>query len=131
METGNITVGENGGENQEEVFDEIIGEDNMDENIVGSSTEASKKVGKEFEHLLVGENGTLVIGNEKDKRKRFITHPNERGIALSLPKRTRSKTEKAAPYEDYAELHTGRRKSRKPGDRVQGTYGKFGSGRPM
>ena len=127
-----ITVGENGGENREEVFNETINEDNLDENIVEGSMEVGKEDGQGFENLLEGENGTLVIGEEKDyKRKRLITHPIERGIALSLPRRTRSKTEKAAPYDNYAELHTGRKKSRRPGDRVQAAYGEFGSGRPI
>merc|ERR1712002_857900 len=96
----------------------------MDENTVESSTEVGK------EDLLEGENGTLVVGNEKDsKRKRLVTHPIERGIALSLPKRTRSKTAKAAPYENYAELHAGRKKSHRSGDRVQ-VFGKKASKKP-
>ena len=143
VETGNIGIestvsnaGENGGEKQEEVVNEAIEVEVMDlndENGIEGSTDVGKEDNcRDYEHLLEDEDVTMVEGNEKDyKRRRLVTQPIEQGVAQSLPKRTRSKTAKAAPYENYAELHAGRKKSLRSGDRVQGTYGRPGSGRPI
>ena len=76
------------------------------------------------------EDVTMVEGNEKDyKRKRLVTQPIEQEVAQSLPKRTRSKTAKAAPYENYAELHAGRKKRHRSGDKVQ-VFGRKASRKP-
>ena len=84
----------------------------------------------DLNNLLESEDVTMVEGNEKDcKRKRLVTQPIEQGIAQSLPKRTRSKTAKFAPYDNYAELHAGRKKSHRSGDGLQ-VFGRKASRKP-
>ena len=112
------------GEQSEEVRGENI--------IKGSLIVGNENNYQEYGQLLEDEDVVMVESHEKDeysKRKRLETQPVEQEVAQSLPKRTRNKTAKAAQYENYAELHAGRSKRHRSGDKVQ-VFGRKTSKKP-